>query len=208
MASKVFGNRDLKKQILEASKTSCYELTNRYTGCTPPFRYRNKVTGKVRDCLDECFLNVDKWLAPLLASVPNTYIMTKTAYYHHGGKRQKRDSLGKEESFGLTKNHHLGISLNETFGVLLMWWYIDTDQDVEEYGKEMKVYFPKSAEDAALYTKHLLHRLPDDKRQLITISLPNSIGISGYDLVFPHHPIWQRFAHLIQRGRLQFDFNA
>ncbi len=206
--AKLFKIKDLQKSIFHmAFGKSCFEMTDRYTKCMPPFRYRNQLTGKVRDCDQECYENVDKWLAPLLNSIPETYIMTKKC---QGGKksckRQKIGSLPKEESLHLTKQHHLGISKSEHLGVFLMWWYIEADQDVQEYGKEMGVYFPKSADDAALYSKQLLHTLPDNTRQVITIRLPRNMGIHGYDLIFPRNPTWQRFAHLIRNGDLQFEF--
>lgn len=67
-----FIGKDVSKRIFEYSKKSCRDLTEDYSTCRPPFRYRNAVTGETRQCARDCLENLAQWLTPLLVNRPTT----------------------------------------------------------------------------------------------------------------------------------------
>lgn len=64
---------DIYKKVRSyaAPAISCQELSNKYTECSPPFKYIDTLSGERQNCCKDCWRNLHVWLPLLLAEIPD-----------------------------------------------------------------------------------------------------------------------------------------
>lgn len=64
--------RDIRRFV--GPDKSCFELTDKYRECSPPFRYVQFKSGLKQNCHKECFANFHVWIPLLLSKIPDMSI--------------------------------------------------------------------------------------------------------------------------------------
>lgn len=201
-AEKIFQKHGFQREILSMAKKSCYELTDRYRKCRPPYRYKNSATGETRECFKECYEHAAEWLKHLLQNMPtkmqvawggkiadvnipfprDPYFMIRSSPLNH-----KQRLIEVEFLDGTTDPRDLAV------------------KNLEQYPlKNTDVYLPESISATAKQVEDLLNGSRHGAELWVYIPPTNDVGrIPGaFNVSFPGNEAWSRFAAFIDR-----DFN-
>lgn len=207
-AERVFRNRDLFGYILSMASKNVNELTVNFTRCSPPFCYVNSHTGAKRDYRKECLLNAEKWIAPLLQTIPKEMLVTLQATDPDSYPMQdvKDTKAYQEHLFSISAAPSSFWIRCYKHRVAIVPWHQPVSQETNEYFNSVT----KAAAKAGELIQKVVNKY-DRATLTIDVTFPARIRTLFYartarlvSVQFPNNQTWFKLGKFVNEWTLTF----